>query len=265
MQVDRMFGPAAPEHGWVPAPRYLMRRSRVLALTGELQPGDLLEVGCGAGMLLQEFAARGFRCTALESSPAALHLASTLAREAGLAIELHEGPESSWQGHFDAVLALEVLEHIADDRAALAAWARWLRPGGRLVLSVPAHARRWGAGDEWAGHHRRYERADLLSKLKDAGFDVERVECYGYPFANLGERLASRSYARRLRGARGGVGADRRAQSDRSGIERGPHLRLYPVLRSLPGRLAMAACLGLQTLFLDTDLGNGYLLRARRL
>lgn len=264
MQVDRMFGPSAPEHGWVPAPRYLMRRARVLALTRDLASGDLLEVGCGAGMLLQEFALRGFRCTALESSPTALQLADLLARQAGLAIAFHDAPQLGWRASFDVLLALEVLEHIADDGGALAAWRRWLRPGGRLVLSVPAHADRWGPGDEWAGHHRRYERTDLLRLAREAGFEIERLESYGYPVANLGERIAGRVYASRTRRGHGEGDGGRRANNDRSGIDREAHLKLHALLRSYPGRLAMAASLLVQRLFLDTDLGSGYVLRARR-
>jgi SAM-dependent methyltransferase len=263
MHVDRLFGPAAPEYGWVPAPRYLMRRARILALTADLRPGDLLEVGCGAGMLLQEFARRGFRCTALESSSAALKVARALAREANLTIEFRDAPDSDFGSRFDAVFAFDVLEHVADDRAALAAWAGWLRPGGCVVISVPAHARRWTAGDEWAGHYRRYERADLKRLVGEVGLDLERFECYGYPLANVSERVGARSYARRIRHA-GREEADRRSSTARSGIERGPHVRLYPLLRSPPGRLALAACLGIQRLFLATDLGSGYLLRARR-
>lgn len=264
MHVDRQFGPAAPEHGWVPAPRYLMRRSRILALTNDLPPGDLLEVGCGAGMLLQEFARRGFRCTALESSPAALALARALAREASLAIAFLDAPPSDWRDCFDTVLAFDVLEHVAEDRVALAAWSGWLRPAGRLVISVPAHARLWTAGDEWAGHYRRYERDDLMRSVREVGLELERFECYGYPLANLSERIGARSYAKAIRRETGHEGADRRANNDRSGIDRGPHVRLFPLLRSLPGRLAVAASLGIQRLFLATDLGSGYVLRARR-
>jgi SAM-dependent methyltransferase len=265
MHVDWMFGPAAPERGWVPAPRYLMRRSRILALTRELPSGDLLEVGCGAGMLLHEFARRGFRCTALESSAAALSVATTLAQEVGIPIEFFAAPRADWDKKFATILAFEVLEHIEDDRGALARWVNWLQPGGHLVLSVPAHARGWSAGDEWAGHYRRYERANLVRLVADAGLQLEEFECYGYPATNVGERLSSRSYARRIDRSASKDENGRRSNNDRSGVERGPHVKIYPLLRTPLGRIAIAACIWVQQLFLGTDLGSGYVLRARRL
>jgi SAM-dependent methyltransferase len=263
MSGDRMLGPAAPEAGWVPAPRYLLRRARILALTCDLSPGDLLEVGCGAGMLLQEFARRGFRCTALETSPAALELARTLAERADLTIDFCDCPSPDWGRRFDTVLAFEVLEHTPDDRAVLASWGEWLRPRGRLLLSVPAHARRWSAHDEWAGHYRRYEREGLNRLLPEAGFEVETFECYGYPLANISERVGALYHAARIRGRSRDEDAARQAGSARSGIDRRPHVRLYPLMRSLPGRAALASFLAVQRLFLATDLGSGYLLRAR--
>src|SRR6185437_14764027 len=83
MIVDATLGPSAPEHGWVPAPRYLLRRAQILRELRTLQPCETLEIGPGAGMLLHELDARGFRCQALEMSEAARAVADTLAHEAG--------------------------------------------------------------------------------------------------------------------------------------------------------------------------------------
>ena len=115
------------------------------------------------------------------------------------------------------------------------------------------------------GHYRRYERADLVRLLRESGLEIEHLECYGYPITNIGERIAARSYARRIMRPSGGVSLDRRASTDRSGIERGPHVRMYPLLTSWPGRLGLMAALAVQRLFLGADLGSGYVLRARKL
>ncbi|MDE2308067.1 MAG: class I SAM-dependent methyltransferase [Xanthomonadaceae bacterium] len=263
MIEDAFLGPAAPDLGWVPAPRYLLRRARILRQLDTLAPGRLLEVGPGAGMLLVEAARRGFRCAALELSAGARTLAAAVIARSGQRIPVHAEADPGWEASFDALFAFDVLEHIERDREALAQWHGWLAPGGTLLLSVPAHARLWTAGDEWAGHFRRYERGPLLQLLRETGFEPECVECYGFPLTNLSERLSARIYARRIH-RHGAAQDDRQRNNDRSGTDRGPHLRLYPLLSSAPGKLALRACCGIQHWFVDTDLGSGYLVKARR-
>ena len=258
---DPFLGPAAPALGWVPAPRYLLRRARIWRLIATLTPGRLLEVGPGAGALLIEAARRGFRCEALESSREARQLASAMIDGCGLAIPVHASP-GDWTACFDTLCAFEVLEHIEGDREALLQWRTWLRPGGVLLLSVPAKMSLWTAGDEWAGHFRRYEKPSLLQLTQDAGYVVEHFECYGFPLANLSERLGASSYARRLRESESAT--ERRSHTARSGIDRGPHLKVYPLLRSIPGKLSLRVFFALQAVFSRTDLGSGYLLKARR-
>jgi len=76
---------------------------------------------------------------------------------------------------FDTVLCTNVLEHVEDDRAALANFHALLQPGGRLVLYVPAHQFLYGPVDEQLDHFRRYSRRDVRRKLREAGFAVEHL------------------------------------------------------------------------------------------
>ncbi|HKD10571.1 MAG TPA: glycosyltransferase [Thermoanaerobaculia bacterium] len=73
----------------------------------------------------------------------------------------------------DTVVCCNVLEHIEDDRATLANLFAILRPGGRLILLVPALARLYGTLDQQLHHFRRYEKAEVEEKLQAAGFAVE--------------------------------------------------------------------------------------------
>lgn len=264
MTADALLGPAFPELGWVPAPRYLMRRARIIELSRDLPPGRLLEAGPGAGTLLVEFAQRGFRCEALELSDEARAMAGELIAASGQQVRIHDRVQDEWRDAFDYVFAFDVLEHIEDDVGAVAAWRSWLRPGGTLLLSVPARMKLWTAGDEWAGHFRRYEREQLIQLLEASGFEIEVFECYGFPLTNLTERLSAKAYRKLTLHQQGTDEDDRRANNDRSGIDRRPHLRVYPLLKSLPGRLAIRFFLFTQKLFLDRDWGSGYVLRARR-
>lgn len=264
MITDALMGPAFPDSGWVPAPRYLMRRARILELSDDLPPGRLLEIGPGAATLLMEFARRGFRCDALELSEEARALAARLIPASGQAITLHAAPAQDWDGRFDSLFAFDVLEHIEDDVAALHQWHAWLKPGGTLLLSVPARMKLWTAGDEWAGHFRRYERDALKALVESAGFALDRFECYGFPLTNVTEKVSARSYRKTMRRQAGSDEQSRRLNNDRSGIDRRPVMRLYPLMKSLPGKLGLRFFMGVQDLCLDRDWGSGYVLRATR-
>jgi SAM-dependent methyltransferase len=97
---------------------------------------------------------------------------------------------------FDLVCAFEVLEHLADDRAALRSWRALVRPGGHLLISVPAHAARFGPADDAVGHYRRYEPAALRSLLTESGLGNVRLVMYGAPLGYLIEAGRNRSLAR---------------------------------------------------------------------
>jgi 2-polyprenyl-6-hydroxyphenyl methylase/3-demethylubiquinone-9 3-methyltransferase len=143
-------GPMAPLHamnplrcGWVA--RQLAPRHG--GDPGRLQDVALLDVGCGAGLAAEGMARLGARVTGLDAAPAAIAAARAHATAGGLEIDYREGmPEDlATEGtHFDAVLALEVIEHVTDRAAFLAALAGLTRPGGMVFLStLNRTARSW--------------------------------------------------------------------------------------------------------------------------
>jgi SAM-dependent methyltransferase len=75
----------------------------------------------------------------------------------------------------DTVVALNVIEHIAEDLEALKSMAAMLRPGGRVVLLLPAFQKLFGSLDHELGHIRRYTRSSLSQRMNEAGFQVERA------------------------------------------------------------------------------------------
>jgi len=80
-------------------------------------------------------------------------------------------------GHrFDTVLCINTLEHIEDDERAISNMHALLSDGGRLMVVVPAHPELFGTLDERYGHHRRYRRSELRSRLLGAGFSLERLD-----------------------------------------------------------------------------------------
>lgn len=90
-----------------------------------------------------------------------------LARDDALALAEHD---------LDTIITLDVLEHIAEDLPALRRYHQILRPGGRLLVKVPAHMALYGTVDEQSLHYRRYGKGDLREKLQIAGFEVERLK-----------------------------------------------------------------------------------------
>ncbi|MBW3635582.1 MAG: class I SAM-dependent methyltransferase [Armatimonadetes bacterium] len=139
----------------------------------------LIDLGCGTGanlpMLREAVGPRG-AVFGLDFSPLALQFArgeidgSNLYLSQGDAMRLPLRDEAT-----DCVTMLDVLEHLPDDNRALCEVMRILKPGGVLLLSVPAYQHLWSAHDEALHHFRRYERAQLGRVLRDAGFKIEKL------------------------------------------------------------------------------------------
>ena len=135
-------GPMKPLHrmnplrtGWI-ARRIAKAHGRAGT---DLSGLTLLDVGCGAGLASEAFARMGARVTGLEAAPEALAAARDHAASGGLAIDYRDGtPEmlAAEGAAFDAVVSLEVIEHVEDRDAFLAALAGLVKPGGQVFLST---------------------------------------------------------------------------------------------------------------------------------
>lgn len=131
----------------------------------------VLDLGCGTGVVLSELA-HWATPVGLDMSPLALGFC----RKRGLdSLAIGDGTAMPFAADaFDAMIGLDVFEHIEDDAKAFAQAFRVLRPGGRLVLSVPAFRLLWGPHDVALHHFRRYTRREMAQKLQEAGFEIER-------------------------------------------------------------------------------------------
>lgn len=169
-------------HFWHAPRRRLLMRLVEQQLSASAD-GDVLDVGCGSGRFVQALRERGHDAYGVDP-----HDCAATSNEGWFALGLAESlPFAS--GRFTLVTALDSLEHV-DDAKALHEIARVLRPGGRLVASVPAHDWLWSARDVRAGHLRRYDRARLRQRVHDAGFEITQVS--GYQFFLLPLLAASR-------------------------------------------------------------------------
>lgn len=249
-----------PELNWVPAPRYILRRDRVLRHLRDVPPCRLLDIGCGPGALIYELSKRGFHSFGIDSSSKARELAAHL-QSHSLRMTIQAELDPRWAGTFDLLLSFEVIEHISEDVGALREWRRYLKTGGQLILSTPAHQHRWNAADEWAGHVRRYERNQLVQTVEAAGFKVETIECYGFPLANVMEMLRARAYGRVLAAKRARL--DTEGLTGESGADRSIDTKFWRLYSGpLPSLIMRTFCL-MQRGFLKTDLGNGFIVVAK--
>jgi SAM-dependent methyltransferase len=168
------------------------RRSIVLDWVKRRYPGrhdlDILDAGCGTGLLMQQLQPLG-RVEGVDISEEALEFC----RKRGLenvrradVIELPFGDES-----FDMITALDVVEHLDDDVAALREFRRVLRPGGRVFIFVPAHRWLWSLQDEVSHHRRRYTAHLLRETVESSALYVEResyVSTFLLPVIFLGRQ-----------------------------------------------------------------------------
>jgi SAM-dependent methyltransferase len=136
----------------------------------------VLDAGCGTGGLIRRLAPRRpkWTWTGVDVSP----LACELARERVGVVEIREASVTAlpWDDAvFDAVVSADVLYHVDDDAAALREFFRVLRPGGIVVINVPAYRWLWSYHDEAVDARRRYGRGEVLANLAAAGFGSSRA------------------------------------------------------------------------------------------
>ena len=178
-------------HWWYRARRDILADyiARYAALPEDAR---ILEIGCGTGHNLATLGGFG-RVDAIEIDPAARAIAAErLGRPVGDA-PLPKLPGVPRRG-YDLVAVLDVVEHIADDVAALKAMATLLRPGGKVLIAVPAHQWMWSAHDTVNHHHRRYSKATLRRAIGSAGLRPVRLTYFNsllFPLA-AAARLAGR-------------------------------------------------------------------------
>ena len=138
---------------------------------------------------------------------------------------------------FDLLAAFEVVEHIEDDVAALTDWAGLVRPGGTVVLSVPAHRCRFGAADVAVGHWRRYDRDDVEHLISSSGLHLDSIFATGWPVGYALEAAWNVAATLRTSGSASRSCEERSAGSGRW-HQPGRHVGGCWRWISLPGRLA---------------------------
>lgn len=150
-------------------------------LEGWASPGDrILDFGAGNGRFAIAMRESGNEVHAVEADPG---LREEITRGGVIA---HASLAEVGERELDGIYTINVLEHIEDDRNVLEGFHAQLRPGGRLLVYVPAFEILFSANDRRVGHVRRYRLRELVAKIEAAGFVADSaayVDCIGFAAA----------------------------------------------------------------------------------
>jgi SAM-dependent methyltransferase len=165
------------EHWWFAGRRDLL--SLMLRRANAGPACRVLDVGCSAGATIRRLQRDGYiSVVGIDISPQAIERC----RNQGLQeVHVMDGQAPDFpDGSFDVILASDVLEHVPDERAAVGAWFRLLRPGGLLIALVPAFMALWSAHDEANHHRKRYRLGELRACFEAGGFRTERASYWNF-------------------------------------------------------------------------------------
>lgn len=170
-EYERMYR-FEDRYWWFVARRHLITSllEQQYARDGQTQ---ILDIGCGTGAMLDELKPFG-PVVGADFSPEALQFCVTRGAPAALArADVRRLPFAD--GAFDVVTAMDIIEHIDDDKAASSEIFRVLKPGGRLFVTVPAFPSLWSEHDEALHHHRRYTAPRLQDLFQRVGLRVGKI------------------------------------------------------------------------------------------
>ncbi len=158
-------------------------------------PARVLDVGCGWGTTLEALERAGYCVTGADISRRALKQLDRPGRDL-VEIDLTQPLPANEVGRYDAVLALDVIEHLDDDRAAVGRLGELARAGGYVVVSVPARPDLFSEFDAIQGHRRRYTPDTLTSAFQVADLELTRIFWWGawmVPLVRLSRRRPTAS------------------------------------------------------------------------
>lgn len=158
---------------WVKA-----RRQISLRYLKKFNTKCVLDVGCAAGTMMLTLLEQGFpKVYGIDISEKAVEEC----RKKKLKVFKESAEKTHFKDNFfDALIASDVLEHTSSDSATLQEWRRILKPGGHVLLFVPAFMHLWSSSDEINHHRKRYKLSDIFKTAKENGFVVKKASYWNF-------------------------------------------------------------------------------------
>jgi len=244
-----------------PTQDYLLRKAAVLDIIDSWKSGEFLEIGIGTGSMTHNFLERGFHGTGYDLTTQTLLTAqrnlSSHIRRIRLIKKLNR---DNLNRRVDFLLAFEVLEYVDADLDMLKKWSTYLKPGGDILVSVPARMKHFRVEDKNLGRVRRYEKKELHDLLENAGYADISIVSYGAPLMNVSRRIDTwlHNSDAKIGESKPNSELKNRVQG---GINKVCSTNIASKLASEPVVLPFTK---LQRLFYKLDMGIGYLATGRK-
>lgn len=148
-------------------------------IKNEIKGKNILDAGCGTGHLTLELLQEGFNVVATDYSEELVDFAKDMLNQAGFSSDIFQldlcDNETLKKEYFDTIICLDVIEHIDKDVLALQNLTSALKPGGILIISVPALNFLYSNRDKEIGHFRRYSKPEFQNKLISVNLEVTMI------------------------------------------------------------------------------------------
>jgi 2-polyprenyl-3-methyl-5-hydroxy-6-metoxy-1,4-benzoquinol methylase len=164
--IDEMQKAELSNHFWFKA-----RIALIMDVFNEFVKSNasILDIGSGTGLIAKSMQSSGYDVSVADIHEKALQKACDLGVKQCYLMDIYEPP---FENKFDVITLFDVIEHLDNDDKALHNVFRMIKPGGKLILTVPAHQWLWNNHDTVAGHKRRYSKKTLINTMESAGFNI---------------------------------------------------------------------------------------------
>jgi SAM-dependent methyltransferase len=242
---------------WIPYPRFLIRKNIINSILKkeDFSSKTAIEIGFGGGEMLIYFFKKILNISGYDESDLAFYTSEERLIQYNCNVELYKSFINIPKNYFDYLFAFEVLEHTKDDSCMLDNWLDLLKEDGKILISVPAHQKRFGIMDLSVGHYRRYDKSNLIKILKSKGLQIIQFWSYGFPIINILESTANYLLKNKKKSD-----FNRKEILSYKSFEATNKL----FVRLISNNLVLFPFYCLQHLFLKTDFGSGYIILAQK-